>query len=133
MDVLETLYTFSDERKQGGNKSIALELSTVLFYNPLRITCGGSCYSVAGATQTGGISKRISKIFLEIGIPYGVRDFSRFEQKRAENPCKHRGFSFFNRLLSSRKIRHFSMGDCALKTVWEQSHKGSNPFFPSEQ
>ena len=71
--------------------------------------------------KRGCISKNISKkfleIFLEIGIPYGVRDFSRFEQKRAENPCKHWGFSFFYRLLSSRKIRHFPMGDCALKTV----------------
>ena len=78
------------------------------------------------------ISKRISKnfleIFLEIGIPYGVRDFSRFEQKRAENPCKHWGFSFFYRLLSSRKIRQLPMGDCALKTVWAHAHKGSNPF-----
>ena len=52
MDVLETLYTFSDERKQG-NKGIALELSTVLYYNTLRITCGTSCHLVAGATQTG--------------------------------------------------------------------------------
>ena len=70
--------------------------------------------------KRGCISKRISKkfleIFLEIGIPYGVRDFSRFEQKRAENPCKHWGFSFFYRLLSSRKIRQFPMGYCALKT-----------------
>ena len=52
MDVLETLYTFSNERKKR-NKSIALELSTDLCYNTLRITCGGSCHSVAGATQTG--------------------------------------------------------------------------------
>ena len=58
-------------------------------------------------------------------MAYGV--FLRFEQKRAENPCKHWGSSFFYRLLSSRKIRQFPMGDCALKTVWEQSHVGSNP------
>ena len=81
--------------------------------------------------KRGCISKNISKkfleIFLEIGIPYGVRGFSRFEQKRAENPCKHWGFSFFYRLLSSRKIRHFPMGDCALKTVWAHAHVGSNP------
>ena len=85
-----------------------------------------------GLHKRGCISKRISKkfleIFLEIGIPYGVRDFSRFEQKRAENPCKHWGFSFFYRLLSSRKIRQFPMGYCALKTVWAHAHKGSNPF-----
>ena len=84
-----------------------------------------------GLHKRGCISKRISKkfleIFLEIDIPYGVRDFSRFEQKRAENPCKHWGFSFFYRLLSSRKIRHFPMGDCALKTVWASAHVGSNP------
>ena len=49
---------------------------------------------------------------------FWCKDFSRFEQKRAENPCKHWGFSFFYRLLSSRKIRQFPMGDCALKTVW---------------
>ena len=81
--------------------------------------------------KRGCISKRISKkfleIFLEIGIPYGVRDFSRFEQKRAKNPCKHWGFSFFYRLLSSRKIRQFPMGYCALKTIWAHAHKGSNP------
>ena len=85
-----------------------------------------------GLHKRGCISKRISKkfleIFLEIGIPYGVRAFSRFEQKRAENPCKHWGFSFFYRLLSSRKIRHFPTGYCALKTVWAHAHKGSNPF-----
>ena len=34
-------------------KASSLELSTVLCYNTLRITCGGSCHSVAGATQTG--------------------------------------------------------------------------------
>ena len=75
--------------------------------------------------KQGCISKRISKkfleIFLEIDIPYGVRDFSRFEQKRAENPCKHWGFNFFYRLLSSRKIRQIPMGDCALKTVCRQA------------
>ena len=118
-DTSKILHTFSNKRKKR-NKSVALELSTDLCYNTLRITCNDSCHLVAGATQTGGISKRISKkfleIFLEIDIPYGVRDFSRFEQKRAENPCKHWGFSFFYRLLSSRKIRHFPMGDCALKT-----------------
>ena len=52
MDALETLSAFSDKRNQG-NKGIALELSTDLCYNTLRITCGGSCHSVAGATQTG--------------------------------------------------------------------------------
>ena len=36
----------------------------------------------------------------------------------SENPCKYWGFSFFYRLLSSRKIRHFPTGYCALKTVW---------------
>ena len=85
-----------------------------------------------GLHKRGCISKRISKkfleILLEIDIPYGVRDFSRFEQKRAENPCKHGGFSFFYRLLSSRKIRQFLTGQCALKTVWAHAHKGSNPF-----
>ena len=82
--------------------------------------------------KRGCISKNISKnfleILLEIDVCFGVRDFSRFEQKRAENPCKHWGFSFFYRLLSSRKIRHFPTGYCALKTVWAHAHKGSNPF-----
>ena len=84
-----------------------------------------------GLHKRGCISKRISRkfleIFLEIGIPYGVWSFSRFEQKRAESPCKHWGFSFFYRLLSSRKIRQIPMGDCALKTVWALAHVGSNP------
>ena len=107
-----------------------LELLTVLCYNTLRITCGISCHSVAGLHKRGCISKRISKkfleIFLEIGIPYGVRDFSRFEQKRAESPCKHWVFSFFYRRLSSRKIRQIPMGDCALKTVCPPGHVSSN-------
>ena len=46
---------------------------------------------------------------------------------RKEQDRKHWGFSFFYRLLSSRKIRQIPMGYCALKTVWAQAHGGSNP------
>ena len=77
------------------------------------------------------ISKTISKNFLDNFLDramlYGIRLFGGSNIKNAENPCKHWGFSVFYRLLSSRKIRHFPTGYCALKTVWGQPHGGSNP------
>ena len=67
------------------------------------------------------ISKTISKNFLDKFLdrtmPDGINVFGGSNIKNAENPCKHWGFSFFYRLLSSRKIRHFPTGYCALKTV----------------